>query len=91
MQCVGSYLESLPKFIAHNVVDQRIYARRNVIQDATSVGCEHEDISDAWIVNVLHGPHVGEALSMKWSPTEKETDDDGNWKGKRRETETDII
>jgi hypothetical protein len=63
-----SYLESLTEFIAHDVVDQGIYARGNVIQNARDVSCEHEDVSDIRIVHVFHGPHVGEPLSVEWSP-----------------------
>lgn len=73
-----TYLERLTKFIAHNVVDQRIYAGTAIVQNSGGVSCKDEYISYERIIHILHRPHIRETLGVKRRPTKEKANHNGN-------------
>lgn len=54
----SNYLERLPKLIAHDVIDQRIYTCRHIVQNSRDICRTDKNFSYKRIVHVVHRPHV---------------------------------
>lgn len=73
-----SYLECLAKLVAHDVVQQRIDARRHEIQDARHVSNVLEDGTVDGVLVLVAGIHGEQTLRMERRPTDEERHDDRN-------------
>lgn len=80
---IPSYLEGLPKFVAHDGVEQRIDARGQVVEHTGYVGHNQVNVVKIRIRvrNVrIRSVNCHQALRVERSPTEEEGDHDGHWK-----------
>lgn len=72
-----TYLEGVPEFMAHNIVQQRINTRRQEIEDARALVQDHIEFplrSDVALCRV----DSHKSLSVEWTPAQEEGNNDGH-------------
>lgn len=78
-----THLESLPKLVAHNVVQQRVDTGGHVVQDARDVGGDDKQLQDQRIrrlVVLVDAVDVHEPLGVERRPADEERHHNGHWK-----------
>lgn len=83
-QTTTGYLEGLPKFVAHDGVEQRVNAGGHVVEHPGNVRYNHVNVVEG---RVRHGRFLAvnrkEALGVEGGPAQEEGHHNGNWGGRR--------
>lgn len=76
---VEGFLEGEPKLGRHQLIEQRVYRRAQVVGDAGHVGELMENVHDELVLVARLGQVAGEqALRVKGNPADEEGDHDGD-------------